>query len=163
MQKLAGIIVAIGILPGYAMAAAVTFSDNFNRPDGPVGNAWTPWGNGADLLNGQLETFGQNAVAGGVGRALALDFPLTFGFDFRTLVPTGGGWEIGFNSPVSSNLAQAQIGFIQQCCGSSNVAEFYMTSGGQQFVNGTPSGSFENYSTTAFARISGIVNPDLSA
>ena len=70
MQKLAGIIFAIGILPGYAIAAAVTFSDNFNRSDGPVGNGWTPWGNGADLLNGQLETFGQNAVAGGVGRAL---------------------------------------------------------------------------------------------
>ncbi|HVO63656.1 MAG TPA: hypothetical protein VMT53_22220 [Terriglobales bacterium] len=84
------------------IAVAGSISDNFNRPDGTVGNGWMAFGNGADILNGQLETFGQPNVGGGVQTTATITFPLTFSFDFRTNNPPFGGWLIGFNSPAIS-------------------------------------------------------------
>jgi len=64
------------------------FFDGFTLPAGAVGNGWSTWGNGADIINyplpcatlnppcGQLETFGAPEVAGGVTRTLSVTFPV---------------------------------------------------------------------------------------
>ena len=39
---------------------AIMFSDDFNRPDGPVGNGWTAWEAGTWLEGGQLRAGGTN-------------------------------------------------------------------------------------------------------
>lgn len=59
-------------------AAQFKVTDNFNRPDGAPGLGWSTWGNGAQISDNQLETFGENDVAGGIGRTLDVTFPLSF-------------------------------------------------------------------------------------
>lgn len=60
-----------------------TFSDDFNRADGPVGNGWTAYNAGASIENGQLATVGGNVDAGGVYRALHVEPPFEFSFTHR--------------------------------------------------------------------------------
>ena len=71
--------------------------DNFNRADGPVGLGWSTYGNGAQILMNQLETFGATCEGGGIARTLDVTFPLSFKFNFSTNDPVNGGWMIGFN------------------------------------------------------------------
>src|SRR5260221_1877391 len=68
------------------VAQGQQFFDDFNRPDGPVGNGWGAW-NGSSLSTGQLVTFGSDGAGGGVYRSFAVTFPATFAFDFRTQSP----------------------------------------------------------------------------
>ena len=99
------------------VAAQVSFSDNFNRPDGLVGNGWSSWWDGqfdhpnTSLVNGELRTFGFINQAGGIFRSLPVGFPLSFSFNFRTASQffqcgsgsfNDGGWLISFNEPASS-------------------------------------------------------------
>jgi hypothetical protein len=58
-----------------------TFTHNFNRPNGPVGNGWGTF-NGSTLVNGSVQTFGSNAAGGGIYRSFPVTLPVTFAFDF---------------------------------------------------------------------------------
>ena len=109
--------------------AQTIFSDDFNRPDGTVGNGWSSWWDGAfdhsniALVNGELVTRGFPNQAGGVFRTLPIAFPAAFAFDFRTpltvadnqcstLLYNEGGWLIAFNAatPAFTPLTPVQPG-----------------------------------------------------
>ena len=127
---------------GGAPPPTFALSDDFNRPDGPLENDWLSWAAGAhqpgaDLLNGELRTYGSPELSGGISRNLPVTFPLTFSFDFRTEnaldeCATGesndGGWRIAFNSAGSSSpsAAAAQLKF-EQTAGSQNITRRYVT------------------------------------
>jgi len=49
--------VAVALL-SVTTASAQSFSDDFNRPDGNVGNGWSTWGAGATIESGRLKTVG---------------------------------------------------------------------------------------------------------
>ncbi len=119
------------------LCAQTIFMDDFNRPDGPVGNGWSTWhgdvNNSTDIViqNGQLKTLGANAREGGVYRTLAVTFPITFSFQFRTDKPADGGWDIRFNAANVSSASQldgdpAQVRFLQYR-GSEGINEIYET------------------------------------
>jgi hypothetical protein len=105
---------------------AQSFSDNFNRPDGNVGNGWTAYGGGASIVAGQLQTIGAASLGGGVSRTLPVTFPLTFSFDFTTAAPADGGWFIAFNA-VSTQIPGPAVGQIsfQQAAGARNIVRTY--------------------------------------
>jgi hypothetical protein len=73
------------------------FSDDFNRPDGPVGNGWSAWEAGTWIENGQVRAGGTNN-GGGVCRTLTypLGSPMTFEFDFSSR--DSAGWAIQGNT-----------------------------------------------------------------
>jgi len=155
-------VVAI-LLVGVAAVSGQTFSDSFNRPDGPVGNGWTTWGNGAAISGGQLATFGEPNVAGGVARQLPVTFPLTFSFDFRTDAPSDGGWAIGFNAATAGFVASTAEFTLFQYAGSRFLGYEYQTSTGLQIAEIPVVNGQEDYQSSALAHISGTVNADLSA
>lgn len=101
---------------------ALTFSDNFNRPNGAVGNGWSVFCGGASIAGGQLQTIGSTSDGGGAFRNLTVTFPLRFSFDFSTADPAGGGWFIAFNaaSTLIPGPASAQVSFFQ-FAGSRNI------------------------------------------
>src|ERR1035438_1746074 len=89
--------------------AGQTFTDDFNRLN--LGNGWYVWGNhNVSLVSGELRTYGEWGEGGGIVRSLAVSFPLSFLFDFRTLNVTDdfqpslpyndGGWFIDRKSVV---------------------------------------------------------------
>ena len=143
--------------------AQFAVSDNFNRANGPVGLGWSSWGNGAQINNNELETFGQTSVAGGIQRFLDVTFPLKFSFNFSTATPSDGGWEIGFNSPPGGGQGSAngsELG-VYQFDGSRPVCLSFLTSGGQTFQC---AGVVHGQRTfTATALISATINADFSA
>lgn len=145
------------------------FFDNFDRPDGAVGNGWISY-NGATIAGAQLQSYGGGS---GVYRSVRVTFPVSFSFDFRT-ESTGdtchnppspyndGGWGIAFNSPTGAippyNGAQL---FLFQYAGSQPVSRSYLTNNGLVGDSGGPSGLPDF--TSSFTHVSGIVNADLSA
>ena len=167
MKRLYAVAFAVLALIGITAlsARAQSFSDNFDRPDGVVGNSWTTFGAGADLTGGQLETFGTTGYAGGVGRSLPVTFPLKFSFDFRTDSPSDGGWIIGFNceSVEVPNSGQKTEFALFNYAGSRFLAYQYQTSNGLKVVTLPVVAGQENYDSTTLAHISGTVNADLSA
>src|ERR1019366_1535786 len=104
------------------VAEGQSFSDDFNRPDGNVDNGWTPYGNGASIVGGRLQTIGGAGTGGGVFRTLPVTLPVTFSFDFTTAQPADGGWFIAFNA-VSTLVPGPPAGqtSLQQYTGSSNI------------------------------------------
>ena len=145
-----------------------SFSDDFNRADGPVGNGWSLWGNGAVILGDQLETFGQPNVAGGVARPIPVAFPIMFSFDFRTDAPGDGGWSIGFNAELADNpVCCAQHSnpeyALSQYNGGAQLSYTYRNSSGTQFVQVPLVAGQEQYQSAALSHISGTVNADLSS
>jgi hypothetical protein len=143
-----------------ASGQTIQFSDTFDRADGSVGNGWTVWNN-SDIAGHQLETFGQPDVAGGIGRSLPTEFPVTFSFGFRTAAPSDGGWQIAFNAASVQDLSVAEIGLLQYN-GAVGLCYFYQTTSGQQFTCTNQMGT-ELYDTTILAHISGSVYADLSS
>jgi len=142
--------------------AQFTVSDNFNRANGPVGLGWSVWGNGAQINNDELETFGEPNIAGGIQRLLDVTFPLKFSFDFNTATPTDGGWSIGFNSPAGGGQGSAngsEVG-VYQFDGSRPVCISFQTSSGQMFQCASVVSGQRTY--TATAQISATVNADFS-
>ena len=137
-------------------------TDNFDRPDGPVGLGWSPWGNGAQISGNQLETFGQVNVAGGIERKLDVTFPLTFTFDFSTAAPSDGGWQIGFNSASAFTVGAqntSEFGVFQNNGGVA-VCVFFQTTSGEADECAPVNANQRQF--TATAHISGTVNADLS-
>lgn len=155
------------LLTSSTPACAQTFSDDFNRPDGTIGNGWGSW-NGSTLANGQLQTFGSDGAGGGIFRPFSATLPLKFSFDYRSESPhascdinnnlPGGGWLIAFNAP-GAGYAGSQIEFIQ-FYGSQSIIRQYQTTQGL-FSDTVPSISPDFGSV--FTHISGTVNADLSA
>src|SRR4029077_2196071 len=149
--------------PGYGQS----FIDDFNRPDGAIGNGWGSW-NGSTLANGQLQTFGSDGAGGGIFRSFPATLPLKFSFDYRSESPhascdinnnlPGGGWLIAFNTP-GAGYAGSQIEFIQ-FYGSQSIIRQYPTAPGI-FSDTVPSVSPDF--GPVFTNISGTVNTDLSA
>jgi|GEM_PF-2089316 len=162
-----GVAFSLMILTSSMPTCAQTFSDDFNRPDGTIGNDWGSW-NGSTLVNGQLQTFGSNGVGGGIFRAFPVTLPLKFSLDFRSESPhppcdignnlPGGGWLIAFNAP-GAGYAGAQIEFLQ-FYGSQFILRQYQTAAGT-FADILPSAS-PDFGPT-FVHLSGTVNRDLSA
>ncbi|HEV1284317.1 MAG TPA: hypothetical protein VNU44_03375 [Bryobacteraceae bacterium] len=142
---------------------AQTFSDNFNRPDGSVGNGWSPYGAGAALAGGELRTIGSPGLGGGVVRSLSVAFPLSFSFDFSTADPANGGWFIAFNavSTLVPGPAMAQVSFFQ-FAGSRNVYRNINDPTEASPNLPEPIPGWENYGS-APAHIRGHVNADLSS
>jgi hypothetical protein len=153
-----GVLVAIALLivlggPCSAHAQVGFFGDDFNRPDGPVGNGWTTFAVASDtggdpyvvqdpriaIEDEQLAMPGVDRYASGIFRPLGnfLIFPVVFSYDFRTDDP-GGGWTFALNvknptsmPPPSSYLpyppyTPAQVGFFQ-ASGTSVVQRVYRT------------------------------------
>src|SRR5882762_8816719 len=139
---------------------AQTFSDKFNRPDGPVGNGWSLFGAGAALTSGQLETIGANAVGGGIFRNLSVAFPLNFSFDFSTADPANGGWFIAFNavSTLVPGPSAAQVSFFQ-FGGSRNMLRDINDPSETSPNLPEPIPGWENYGS-APAHVKGTVNAD---
>ena len=151
--------VAIG-----AQLMGQNLSDDFNRPDGIVGNGWGSW-NGTILFNGQVETFGSGGVGGGIYRSFPVTFPATFAFDFHLQGPNPacapgvtGGWLIAFNTP-GGGYAGSQY-MLTQYAGSQSIYRHIVTSIGA-IDDGVPSQSPDFGSSVV--HISGTVNADLSA
>jgi hypothetical protein len=117
---LTGIAVVATLLLTSTVNAQTVLSDNFNRPDGVVGNGWSSWWSNqlehpnTSLVNGELRTYGSNSYAGGIFQPLPIKFPIVFSFDFRTLNEASecnpglpfndGGWLIVFNGAASPTL-----------------------------------------------------------
>jgi hypothetical protein len=141
-------------------AAQFKVTDNFNRPDGAPGLGWSTWGNGAQISDNQLETFGENDVAGGIGRTLDVTFPLSFSFDFSTDTPSDGGWQIGFNAAIAGQAVNGELGLFQYN-GSGAVCSEFQTSSGPSIQCGETVVGQRDF--TAQAHISGTVNPDFSS
>jgi hypothetical protein len=168
----AGVLLAITICVSTANADTVAFSDDFNRPDGPVGNGWSTWGNpNSSLVGGQLQTFGQSGTAGGVARALTVTFPVTFSFDLSTfntrddfdptLPYNDGGWYIAFNADSTAFMGPAEL-FLYQYAGSRTINRVAgSTSDSSPGLPGRIPG-WEDYNSSP-SLISGTVNADLSA
>jgi hypothetical protein len=164
------------------------FFDNFDRPDGVVGNGWHNWwGANVDdpkirLSSGLLVTEGYISKASGVFRRLPVTFPITFSFDFKTAVvrdpgnpALSGGWNISFNLPTSS-LPWLCGGIGQQpsrVCffhfgGSRNMIRHYWNVSGERMTDSVPNkeepiSGQRDYGMAHAARIVGRVMPDLSA
>jgi hypothetical protein len=106
-------LVGVGLLSmqcGQEAHADFIFADDFNRPNGVVGNGWTTFHGSSigstniQIKNGQLQTLGSPNLAGGIFRELPIALsagPIEFEFQFRTDDPANGGWWIGFNSSAS--------------------------------------------------------------
>jgi hypothetical protein len=142
-------------------AAQFRVTDNFNRPDGPVGLGWSTWGNGAQISSNQLETFGKLNVAGGIKRTLDVTFPLSFSFDFSTSAPSDGGWFIGFNAASADSGGNAsEVGLFQPAGSREVCTVFQTTSGRVQQCFGPVRGQRD---FTAKAHISGTLKSDFSA
>jgi hypothetical protein len=151
-----------------SVLAQSAFVDDFNRPDGDIGNGWSVWGNpNTTLVGGELRTFGAPRVAGGVARTLPASFPLSFSFDFRTLNPgidpyNDSGWFIAFNAANAAYDSAAQLKFYQ-FAGSLSIRR--ETSNGVVDAQPNFSGPVRGWQdfTAAPAHIAGSVNADLSA
>lgn len=156
-----GVLTLIGTMA--LSTAAQSFSDDFNRPDGAVGNGWSVFGGGASIMGGQLETIGEIAYGGGVSRNLTVTFPLTFSFDFWTADPADGGWFIAFNavSTLIPGPAPAQVSFFQ-FAGSRNIYRNVNDPSAASPNLPEPILGWENYGA-APAHIQGQVNADLSS
>jgi hypothetical protein len=152
--------------------STVQFSDDFNRPNGPVGNGWSTWGNpNSSLAGGQLQTMGEPNVAGGIYRTLTVTFPLTFSFDFSTYNPpvnpnpslpyNDGGWFISFNADSPTYQGPTEVSFYQYA-GSRTINRIVgTTSDASPGLPGQIPG-WEDYNTSP-SLVTGTVNADLSA
>jgi hypothetical protein len=159
----------IGILAwNCSLKAQSGFEDDFNRPDGAIGNGWTLWGNqSTTLLGGEVRTLGAPGVAGGIARPFQVTFPMRFSFDFRSLNNgidpyNDSGWFIAFNAFTPSYATHAELKFYQYA-GSRNV--FRETSAGTMEFQPNISGPIPGWQdfTAAPAYVAGTVNADLSA
>lgn len=152
------IVVLIVLCISSCVALGDTFSDDFNRPDGPVGNDWFTFGGGADVLNQELRTYGYPNLAGGVARSFELNLgqEYSFSFDFHTDAPLDGGWSIRLNSTVP-----------EFAVGSSNLARIYQYSGNREVVYGVGTswgeGILPDHArlVTSTGHILGVLSPDL--
>jgi hypothetical protein len=157
------------VITSSAVGQDTLVEDDFNRPDGPVGNGWSTWGDGqlggssTTLSGGTLRTFGWPNQAGGVYRSLLVRFPVRFSFEFSTTAGHDGGWLIAFNSEVALPPYQfPQVSFLQYR-GSGEVTRTHRdVNAANVFVNAqasTPRANFDLVPT----RVTGVVNADLSA
>jgi hypothetical protein len=173
-KVMVGMVVSFMILSLSGSAIAqTTFFEDFNRPDGLVGNGWLTWHGAANnspdiaIQGGQLLTLGANALEGGIYRDLPVTLPVSFSFQFRTGQPPLGGWDIRLNAAPVTDATQldpdrAQVRFLQYQ-GSGGIDEIYTNaSGGQSDQNAFAAGA-RDYGTSVLTTISGTVNADLSA
>lgn len=125
---------AVLLLSSSGSAGAQTFTDTFNRADGPVGNGWTPFGGGAVISNGSLETSGSPAEGGGVSRVLPVTLPAKIAFDFSTANPADGGWFVAVNATGTHPPGPpiSEVSFMH-FAGSRNIYRVLNDGGGQQF------------------------------
>jgi hypothetical protein len=183
------ILVTACILTSTAKAQTI-LSEDFNRPDGPVGNGWSTWWDSQfehsniNLVDGELLTHGYPNQAGGVFRSMPVTFPITFSFNFRSPLTVNdnqctpqtlyneAGWLIVFNAKTASSLppyppnTPAQIMFYQYA-GSRNIGRAYLTQNGMVFDSAPnspePIANQRDYRITPASHIGGTINNDLSA
>ena len=165
MLRTKSLCVAFGVVLSLALLVPVgeaqfKVTDNFNRPNGAVGLGWSTWGEGAQISGNQLETFGGNDVAGGIGRALGVTFPLGFTFDFSTDTPSDGGWQVVFNAATAGQFPNGEFGLFQYNGAGALCASIQNSNGSSVQCGETVSGQRD---FTAQAHISGTVNSDFSS
>lgn len=147
---------------------AVIFSDDFNRPDGDVGNGWSNWG---DFQPDEpaAHISGQHLVAqsGGVYRTCPVQpgFPLSFDFDFAPQDSDAqAAWSIQFNttnpSLVGIDDVDRLIYFGQNTTDGIPDTIRYKIGRNLYDIHGASANS-RRYTT--WAHISGQVAADLSA
>lgn len=183
MRLLPLLLVVVAAATSTAMGQTI-LEDDFDRPDGPVGNGWSTWWDGAfedpniEIVDGELKTVGFLLTAGGVFRELPVTLPVFFRFDFRTLneeaechasLPyNDGGWTMKFNTDISSaptpTEAQGMLRFWQNA-GSRNLERCYRVNE-QSFCDLQPDlpepiANQRDYSTDP-VHIEGTVAADLS-
>jgi len=95
----------------HCAVSAAEFSDNFNRPDGAVGNDWDAWGT-CNIYSNELRTYGSPGSAGGVYRSFPLSTPFLCSFVFHTNAPTDGGFDVKINAASGGHSANSQLRFI---------------------------------------------------
>ena len=160
--------IVISALPSVCRADTIAFADDFNRPNGSVGNGWSPWGNPqSSIVGGQLQTFGSSGNAGGIYRTLSLNSPLSFSFDVRTESTKApgapyndGGWYIAFDSVTPTYFGPGQL-FLYQYAGSRTVNR---VAGSTQDSSPPIQGAIPGWEDfdTSFSHVSGSVSADLS-
>lgn len=156
------------------------FTDDFNRPDGKVGNGWLSWwgpnvdGPNVGIVNGSLESYGYNFLAAGVSRKQLTSLPVAFSFDHwskNTQTYNGlesNGWIIGFNAPDQDPgpFARAQVALLQ-FGGTRNMYRQVVRNGTQEFTLypklPEPLTGYRPLSTEHIQTIEGVIRPDLSA
>ena len=163
------------LLCAAAPAGAQSFADDFERPDGPVGNGWAWWRGdtlgSADvrIAGGELTMPGVAGDSAGVFRPLAVKFPITFAFDFRTDDPDGG-WYVAFNGAVPSGpryeppFTPATVVFTHRT-GRHPVERTWRTPDGAPVTDraGAPGLATRSYAADRVASVTGTVDGDLSA
>jgi hypothetical protein len=171
-------------------AHAGFFGDDFNRPDGSVGNGWTPFAVldasdpdhlvvGPDprisIVSGEVSMPGVDRYAAGIWRPLAAPavFPVVFSYEFRTDDP-GGGWMLAVNVEPSSSsgprlpyppYSTAQIAFFQ-AAGLSEVSRLYRATSGPGFgfdSQHAVDGNQRAYRIDQSANVHLVILPDLTA
>jgi hypothetical protein len=163
------------LLCATAPAGAQSFADDFDRPDGPVGNGWACWR--ADTLgsadvriaSGALMMPGVDGDSAGVFRPLAAKFPIAFAFDFRTDDPHGG-WYVALNGAVPSGpryyppFTPATVMFTHPA-GLHPVERMWRTPDGEPVTDraGAPGLATRSYAIDRVAQVTGTVDADLSA
>jgi len=146
-----------------ASQAQFKVTENFNRNDGAPGLGWSVWGNGAQISENQLQTYGQFDTAGGIARTLDTTFPASFAFDFSTATPSDGGWSISFNAADTTwdgNFETAEVR-LMQFSGSQGICLAYQTAEGPVSKCGSPKTGQRDF--TATAHITGTVYANFAA
>lgn len=167
------------------LAQTTSFSDDFNRPDGLVGNEWRSWwANSLDhpnsmIFNNELRTSGYPQLGGGIYRNFPVTFPVQFSFDFRTesqknvecasSTYNDGGWRITLNAAESTTPMEslAQVKF-EQWAGSRHTVRRYITNGSATNQAGMAEDAVsavlgQRDFTTSPSHIEGVIYEDLSA
>jgi hypothetical protein len=157
---------AVILLTASLTSAEMPFFDDFNRPDGIVGNGWTNWGDFvpdegvAYLSNQHLRT-----SSGGVYRTIAVQpgQPVLFDFDFRPF-DGQGAWVIQINttnpSLVSIDEVDRLLFFSQQTTG--GIPDTLRYKIGANLYDSSASSPYSR-SYTTWAHVSGRIAGDLSA
>jgi hypothetical protein len=112
MNKLIQTLCVIAIIASlsYSASAALSFNDDFDRPDDIwIGNGWSSWGGNVSLRTGRLYAGSSSAGGCGIMRddlPFPLNAPMTFDFDFAVMADNPGIWVIQINTtnPLMTNF-----------------------------------------------------------
>jgi probable HAF family extracellular repeat protein len=186
----ADVAVKVGCPVGPYPVGSIAFCDDFERPDGPVGNGWTSWWSSTfdsaniGLAAGELSTHGYPNLAGGVFRTLPVSAPFSFAFDFKPTPTTNqncgvgappgtneAAWQISINtapvasSPPFGSNTRAQMWLYQYAASRSLNREYW--NGSARVTDSVPGGpepipGHRDFAPGVTAHIEGSFNADLS-
>lgn len=170
MKYIAMMLVFVGIAS--ATAGTVIVQDDFNRPDGIIGNGWTTYHAGSSpdnndiyISNGAVRTIGSPGLAGGIYRDdLTLGANMRFEFDFLTQTSSDGGFDISFNASPSNQVYNepAQIRFLQYS-GEREMNIIYQDADNEKIVIKQYTPGQQRYRTNVWHHLEGYIYDDFSS